>query len=259
MSMANVNETGNRGNRILAGSDSAPISDGVGREKDEMEYVYPDLLYKELIALMVVLIFLTIISIFIDAPLLDIANPGKTENPAKAPWYFIGLQEVLVYFDPWIAGVVLPLLILFGLTVVPYLDGNQKGSGEYTFSERKFAIINFIIGFALWWGLIFIGWYLRGPNWQFYWIGESWVYQKPLEASLVNFSLFGGVAFFIFYFSAGLVLPRLLWRNYFSGWSTMKYVTTIGFILLMYGVPIKMFFRLFFNIRYILITPWFNI
>lgn len=257
MSIKNITE--DRGNRILAGSDSAPISEAVGREKNEMEFVYPYLLYKELIALMVVLILLAIASIYLNAPLLDIANPGKTENPAKAPWYFIGLQEVLVYFDPWIAGVVLPLLILIGLIVIPYVDRNPKGSGEYTFSERKFAIINYVIGFTLWWVLIFIGWHLRGPNWQFYWIGESWVYQKPLEASLVNFSLLGGLALIMFYFSGGLILPRLLWKNFFTGWSKITYVITMVFILLMYGVPIKMFLRLFFHVRYILITPWFNI
>ena len=61
-------------------------------------------------------------------------------NPAKAPWYFLGLQEMLVYFDPWIAGVVMPTLIIIGLMVIPYIDTNPMGSGYYTWKQRRFAI-----------------------------------------------------------------------------------------------------------------------
>jgi hypothetical protein len=246
--------------RILSEIDEVPISGAVvGRKEEELEFVHPHLLYKELIALLVISVFLIIVSILFNAPLLELANPFKTENPAKAPWYFVGLQELLVYFDPWIAGVVLPLLILAGLTLIPYLDDNPKGVGKYTFSERKFAIFNFIFGFILWWVLIFIGWFLRGPNWQFYWIGESWKYGKPLATELKNLSLFVGVIFITAYVFLGMVLPRFAWRNYFKLWSMKKYVVVMGFILLMYGVVLKMILRIFFNIRYILVTPWFNI
>ena len=63
-------------------------------------------------------------------------------NPSKAPWYFLGLQEMLVYFDPWMAGVVLPTMIIVGLIAMPYIDFNQKGNGYFTFDQRKFAIID---------------------------------------------------------------------------------------------------------------------
>ena len=75
-----------------------------------------------------------------NAPLEEPSNPNLTMNPAKAPWYFLGLQEMLVYFDPWIAGVVMPTLIIVGLMVIPYVDTNPLGSGYYTWKQRKFAI-----------------------------------------------------------------------------------------------------------------------
>ena len=68
------------------------------------------------------------------------AFPGKSPNPSKVPWYFLGLQEMLVYFDPWLAGVVLPGLIIAGLICIPYVDKNPKGNGYYTFTERKAEI-----------------------------------------------------------------------------------------------------------------------
>jgi len=72
-------------------------------------------------------------------------------NPAKAPWYFLGLQEMLVYFDPWIAGVIMPTLIIVGLMVIPYIDANPLGNGYYTYKQRKFAIWTFLFGFiGLW-------------------------------------------------------------------------------------------------------------
>ena len=96
-----------------------------------------------------VMAFMTVWSIVVDAPLEEPANPTKTPNPSKAPWYFLGLQEILVYFDPWFAGVVLPGLIIVGLMVIPYIDVNPKGNGYYCFKERKFAISTFLFGFLV--------------------------------------------------------------------------------------------------------------
>ena len=87
-------------------------------------------------------------SITIDAPLEEPANPTRTPNPSKAPWYFLGLQEMLVYFDPWHAGVVLPTLIIVGLMVIPFIDINPKGNGYYCFKDRKCEILTFIFGFS---------------------------------------------------------------------------------------------------------------
>ena len=89
----------------------------------------------------------------------------KTPNPSKAPWYFLGLQEMLVYFDPWMAGVVLPSLIVVGLMAIPYIDFNKQGNGYYTIKQRKFAYIIFQFGFLeMWVTLIVLGTFLRGPE-----------------------------------------------------------------------------------------------
>src|SRR6266852_2807596 len=87
-------------------------------------HVWPFLLRIEFLAAIIVTIILMVWSITLNAPLEEPANPNLTMNPAKAPWYFLGLQEMLVYFDPWIAGVVMPTLIIFGLMVIPYIDPN---------------------------------------------------------------------------------------------------------------------------------------
>src|SRR5262249_48666373 len=79
------------------------------------------------------------------------ATPANTPNPSKAPWYFLGLQEMLVYFDPWLAGVVLPSLIIVGLIAIPYIDKNPKGNGYFTFAERKAEVTIFLFGFAVLW------------------------------------------------------------------------------------------------------------
>ena len=80
-------------------------------------------------------------SITLNAPLEEPANPNHTMNPSKAPWYFVGLQEMLVYFDPWFAGVVLPTLIVVGLMVFPYVDTNPLGVGYYTIRQRAVALL----------------------------------------------------------------------------------------------------------------------
>ena len=92
-------------------------------------HVWPFLLRVEFLAAIIVTIILMIWSITLNAPLEEPANPNLTMNPAKAPWYFLGLQEMLVYFDPWIAGVVMPTLIIIGLMVIPYIDTNPLGAG----------------------------------------------------------------------------------------------------------------------------------
>ena len=76
-------------------------------------------------------------SILLKAPLEEPANPTDSPNPSKAPWYFLGLQEMLVYFDPWLAGVVLPSLIIVGLMAIPYIDTNPKGNGYFTFQRAQ--------------------------------------------------------------------------------------------------------------------------
>ena len=106
-------------------------------------HVWPFLLRIEFLAAIIITIILMIWSITLNAPLEEPANPNLTMNPAKAPWYFLGLQEMLVYFDPWIAGVVMPTMIIIGLMVIPYIDTNPLGSGYYTWKQRKFSHFDF--------------------------------------------------------------------------------------------------------------------
>ncbi len=104
-----------------------------------------------------------------QAPLEEPASSVKTPNPSKAPWYFLGLQEMLVYYDPWMAGVVLPSLIIVGLMAIPYIDFNKKGNGYYTFDQRKFSYLIVPVRLpGLWVTLIVLGTFLRGPNWNFF-------------------------------------------------------------------------------------------
>ena len=115
----------------------------------EKVHTWPNLLNIEFIVAIIVMAGLTLWSTFLNAPLEEAANPSVTPNPSKAPWYFLGLQEMLVYFDPWIAGVILPSIIIGGLVAIPYIDTNPKGNGYYNWKDRKFAISVFMFGWLL--------------------------------------------------------------------------------------------------------------
>jgi hypothetical protein len=148
------------------------------RRRDQVA-VWPYLTRLELLAAIAALIVLTVWSIVLDAPLEAPADLAHTPVVSKAPWYFVGLQELLVYFDPWIAGVVLPGLIVVGLMLLPYLDPNPKGSGYYTLSQRWFAVSTFVFAFVvLWIGPMLVGTFLRGPGWHLFWPWEVWDAQQ---------------------------------------------------------------------------------
>src|SRR5215211_8039569 len=137
-------------------------------------HVWPYLLRVEFLATVIVTVILYVWSITLNAPLEEPSNPNLTMNPSKAPWYFLGLQEMLVYFDPWIAGVVMPTLLIVGLMAFPYVDSNPLGVGYYTWRQRKVAIGSFLVGFYTWIALIFIGTFIRGPGWVWFWPGQTW-------------------------------------------------------------------------------------
>jgi len=209
------------------------------KDKQRTEYVWPDLVIKEFLTAVALTIILLVWALLMNAPLLEVATPGISENPSKAPWYFVGLQELLVYFDPWIAGVMIPAIIIICLVLIPYLDSNPKGKGAYTFSERKFVLLNFIFGFTLWWVLILIGYVLRGPNWQLYWPWESWDTIKEIDDNLWSLNPREGVTVLALYFVGGLIIPRILKRNQVGNFSLLKYSIIVLSLLLMYAVPIK--------------------
>jgi len=158
---------------------------------NQKTWVWPDLVYIELICMIVWTIILVVWSLVIPAPLEEPANPGNTPNPSKAPWYFLGLQELLVYFDPWMAGVVLPSIIVFGLMAIPYIDRNEKGNGYYCFKDRRLAILTFCIGFFVMWDyMIVLGTILRGPGWNYFGPFEEWNPHKVVAANNTNLSEF---------------------------------------------------------------------
>lgn len=192
------------------GFSAAPLPNEAPNQKLE---VWPNLVVREYIGAILMLIVLVIWSLVQNAPLEGIADPNVTPNPSKAPWYFLGLQELLVYFDPWIAGVLLPGVIVGGLIAIPYLDPDpNRGVGYYSVKDRPFASIIFIFGVAAWFILIIIGTFMRGPNWAWYWPWESWLFHKPPPPPTTILPLAVGGALLTLYFGVGMILPKLLSR-----------------------------------------------
>jgi menaquinol-cytochrome c reductase cytochrome b/c subunit len=115
---------------------------------------------------------LTIFSALVSAPLGELANPNLTPNPSKAPWYFMGLQELLRYFHPMVAGVTLPTIFLVGFVALPYLDKNPSVRPE----NRKTAYMMFTFYMVFWGVLTIIGSFFRGPgfNWVWPWVDGLW-------------------------------------------------------------------------------------
>jgi menaquinol-cytochrome c reductase cytochrome b/c subunit len=139
----------------------------VEREQGDRINVFPHLLMEEFVSLLIVSVALIIFSTVVQAPLRELANPNLTPNPSKAPWYFLGLQELLRYFHPMIAGVIIPTLILVGLAAVPYVDRNPSIKP----GDRKLAITAFTMLFMFGATLTIIGSFFRGPgfNWTWPW------------------------------------------------------------------------------------------
>ena len=193
------------------GFSAAPL-DPADRNEEKLD-VWPNLVVREYLYAVLILALLIAWSILVKAPLEEIADLNVTPNPAKAPWYFLGLQELLVYFDPWIAGVLLPTLIVAGLAAVPYIDNNPRGVGYYSLRERPFASAFFIFGIVMWFVLIAIGTFMRGPNWAWYWPWEDWIHHKPPPPPTWSLPNLAGVLALGCYFGLGLVLPKLVRKD----------------------------------------------
>lgn len=248
----------------------------------EKVLVWPDLVYIEFICLILCSALLILWSVVLKAPLEEAANPTVSPNPSKAPWYFLGLQEMLVYFDPWIAGVLFPSVIIFGMMCIPFIDNNPKGSGYFSFKDRKMAISIFLFFWLiLWIFLITIGTFLRGPNWNFFGPFEYWDIHKLEALTNVNLSeliymiflkrslpanIFlreiAGILLMIFYFGAmPLILAKTWFRSIYERLGPMRYSIFTVLLLMAASLPIKMFLRWIFNIKYIVAIPefFFNI
>jgi Cytochrome b(C-terminal)/b6/petD len=245
-------------------------------------HTWPYLVRLEMLVGTLVMGFLTAWSILVDAPLEEPANPTKTPNPSKAPWYFLGLQEILVYFDPWFAGVVLPSLIIVGLMVIPYIDINPKGNGYYCFKDRWFAISVYLFGFLVMWvSLVIMGTFLRGPGWYFFWPWQYWDVHKTVAITNRNFTevlglgddpnIDGSHNWVAMLAGAGAVgafvtgIPLAYWIARAKTSATLqklgsvRYWITATFFMIMVGTVLKVILRLGFSIKYVLHTPWINV
>jgi hypothetical protein len=157
--------------RLLAVVPPEGIQRTVKRQDDKVN-VWPHLLAAEFVSLILMTAFLVVFSTFKDAPFRELANPNLTPNPSKAPWYFLGLQELLRYFHPQVAGVTIPGLGLFGLMAVPYADKNPSMQPN----RRKLAIILFTIFMMFWSILVILGVLFRGPGYNFIWPWKTGVF-----------------------------------------------------------------------------------
>ncbi|MCA9248222.1 MAG: hypothetical protein KDA42_13935 [Planctomycetales bacterium] len=258
------------------------------KEDNEKVLVWPDLVYTELICMIALTAFLILWAVLLTAPLEEPASAVKTPNPSKAPWYFLGLQEMLVYYDPWMAGVVLPSIIVGGLMAIPFIDFNKAGNGYYTIKERKFSYLVFQVGFLeLWITLIVLGTFLRGPNWNFFGPFEYWDAHKVEALNNINLSdhfwgtllnrglpkpapgsSFGvelgtilvreapGILLVLGYFIA---LPPLMavtiFRKFYLHMGLIRFMVLSNLLLFMAALPVKMVLRWVFNLKYLIAIP----
>ena len=251
-------------------------------ESNQKVLVFPYLIFIEFVVALFYAIGLVVWSLLLKAPLEEPANPTISPNPSKAPWYFLGLQEMLVYYDPWIAGVLLPTMIILGLCAIPYIDRETKNSGFYSFKQRRFAITIFLFGFWILWILLIVtGTFLRGPNWNFFGPFEAWDVHKVVPLLNVNLSEmiwikwlgvglpkfwlireFPGILLVLGYL---VLLPALLaktlFRRFFEKLGPVRYSILIMLLLMMLSLPIKMYLRWALNLKYIVAIPefFFNI
>jgi cytochrome b-561 len=138
------------------------------RDANDEVFAWPHLLYRELLVALGAIVALHVVSLVFMAPLEEMADPTRTPNPAKAPWYFLGLQE-LVHYSALIGGVIIPTLIVVALIALPYIDRDPRGSGRWFAPERRVANLVFTVLVAVGVGLTVIGMLFRGPNWTWVW------------------------------------------------------------------------------------------
>ena len=251
-------------------------------ETNEKVLVFPYLIFIEFVVALAYGAGLVLWSIFLKAPLEEPANPTISPNPSKAPWYFLGLQEMLVYFDPWIAGVLLPTLIIVGLCAIPYIDRDPSQSGYYSFKNRRWIITAYLFGFwILWILLIVMGTFMRGPNWNFFGPFETWDVHKVVPLLNVNLSeliwikglgigmpklwfvreLPGIVLVAAYLFVTPALLAATLLKTTYKKLDPIRFGILAMLILMMVALPIKMYLRWAFNLKYLVAIPefFFNI
>jgi len=139
-------------------------------DKQDLVMVWPHLLVRHAVAALGTLLTVLVIAVFFDAPLLEFADPNRTPNPEKAPWYFAGLQELLSRFHPLVAGVLLPGGIIVALIALPFIDRSPHTAARF----RKVAVVTFTLFMVAWILLTIIGFAFRGPDWGWVWPWNEW-------------------------------------------------------------------------------------
>ena len=258
---------------VAAARSKAVAAERLTKMVPDKVHTWPYLVRLEMLVATFVMAFITVWSIVVDAPLEEPANPTKTPNPSKAPWYFLGLQEILVYFDPWFAGVVLPAFIIVGLMVIPYIDINPKGNGYYCFKDRWFSISVFLFGFLVMWiTLIIMGTFFRGPGWYLFIPGQYWDVHKTVAITNVNITdylaahlhlpflsnpviaMVTGTLLVVFWVA---IIPAIFWQARWKKSETLqrlgkvRYWITASLFMIMFGTVMKVVLRLTFNIKYV--------
>ena len=251
-------------------------------ESEDKVLVFPYLIFIEFVVALAYAFVLVLWAIFLKAPLEQPANPTVSPNPSKAPWYFLGLQEMLVYFDPWIAGVLLPTLIIVGLCAIPYIDKDPSTSGFYSFKARRGPITAYLFGFWILWILLIItGTFLRGPNWNFFGPFEEWDIHKVVPLLNVNLSelvfikwlgwglpkqwfvreLPGILVLGAYFIITPAILAKTLLKSWFKKLDAVRYGILVMLLLMMVALPIKMYLRWAINLKYLVAIPefFFNI
>jgi menaquinol-cytochrome c reductase cytochrome b/c subunit len=150
--------------RLLAMVPPEGIQRAETRQEDKVN-VWPHLLLREAVAAFAMFAFVTVFSMVVNAPLRELANSNLTPNPSKAPWYFLGLQELLRYFHPMVAGVTIPGIALLALMATPYFDKNPSMRPE----NRKLAVLMFTMFLMFWAILVLSGSFFRGPSFEWVW------------------------------------------------------------------------------------------
>jgi quinol-cytochrome oxidoreductase complex cytochrome b subunit len=167
---------------ILAGSfrpenPTAPAAEnrpGSDDPQGQNDIGWSDIITRESSKCLLILAIVMGISLLLNAPLEEVATPSVTPNPAKAPWFFLDLQELISWGPPFWFGIVVPSVVVLFLMLAPYLDRGQTGTGQWFHPSRRIQNILFTAFVTIVIGLIIIGKFMRGPGWVFYWPWQSW-------------------------------------------------------------------------------------
>jgi hypothetical protein len=178
---------------------------------------YPHLILREAIALQVIVVALVVVALFWDAPLEQLANPLLTPNPAKAPWYFLGLQELLHYFPPLLAGIIIPTLVVVALIVIPYFNINVQGEPLWAGNRRRRFSTLLVVLAA---GVIILAWF------------DAWTFLVPT-------TLIGGLLLYSYFLQPSTRRVAEFLRTRPFSWWVMTWFIVVAVVLTLVGT----FFR----------------